>query len=200
MPRMTERDEAPLAGKLTIRAGGRKVVLVKHAWESERHVLLKALVFGRYAERYPGLTVEPRFEHRYRPDLVALDGEGQPRFWAECGETGKHKLEALLRGFPETHLVIAKQVSTLAPYEGLLRAAMVGVRRTAEVELINFSRQAATFIRGDGEVRVPENGVEVVSLSAGDPETAGAAPRDADIRVPRNRAARRSVRRDRDVR
>ena len=46
MPRMTARGEPPLAGKLTVRAGGRKLVLAKRAWESERDVLLTARVFA----------------------------------------------------------------------------------------------------------------------------------------------------------
>ena len=115
---MTADGELPLAGKLTVRAGGRKVILVKRARESERHVLLKALVFGLYVDRYPELTVEPRIRHRHRPDVVALGPDGRPSFWAECGETGKQKLEHLVRAFPGAHLVVAKQVPNPAPLRG----------------------------------------------------------------------------------
>ena len=162
MARMTARDELPLAGKLTVRAGGRKEVLAKRAWESERHVLLKALVFGLFVGRYPDLVVEPRVAHRYRPDLVALDQDGRPTFWAECGETGKQKLEHLIRGFPATHLVVAKQVANLAAYEAMTRAALDGLRRVAPVELINFPADAARLVGEDGEISVTFADVELI--------------------------------------
>ncbi len=163
---MTERGEAALPGRITIRAGGRKVVLTKHVWESERHVLLKALVFGLYMERYPGLTVEPRSDHRYRPDLVALDEQGEPRFWAECGETGRDKLSALVHAFPTTHLVLAKQVATLAPYEALASAALAGTRRTAPVDLLNLPSDAARFVGEHGRVAISFADVTLVRLGA----------------------------------
>ena len=100
MTRMTARGELPLAGKLTIRAGGRKLVLVKRAWESERHVLLKALIFALYVPAYPGLAVERAIGHRYKPDLVEMGDDGSPVFWAECGETSRQKLDVLVRTLP----------------------------------------------------------------------------------------------------
>ena len=159
---MTARGEAPLAGKLSVRAGGRKLVLAKRAWESERHVLLKALVFGLYVGDYPDLAVERAIGHRYKPDLVALGPDGQPVFWGECGETGRDKLAQLVKAFPTTHLVVAKQVATLAPYEAMLRQALAGTSRTAPVELINAPPDAARFIAPDGEITVGIAGVEAI--------------------------------------
>ena len=159
---MTARGELPLAGKLTVRAGGRKLVLAKRAWESERHVLLKILVFGLYVGRYPDLAVERPIGHRYKPDLVALDADGRPRFWAECGETGRDKLAFLVKSFPATHLVVAKQAPTLAPYEAMLRQTLTGVRRAAPVELLNAPPDAARFIAENGEVAIGAADVEVI--------------------------------------
>ncbi|MDP9362954.1 MAG: hypothetical protein M3Q10_01770, partial [Chloroflexota bacterium] len=163
---MTARGEPPLAGKLTVRAGGRKLVLAKRAWESERHVLLKALVFGLYVGTYPDLAVELSIGHRYKPDLVALGPDGRPVFWAECGETGRDKLALLVKVFPATHLVVAKQVATLEPYAAMLRQALVGVRRSGPVELVNVPPDAARFIAADGEIAIGFDDVEVVRLSA----------------------------------
>jgi hypothetical protein len=161
---MTARGELPLAGKVTVRAGGRKLVLAKRAWESERHVLLKALVFGLYVERYPDLAVERAIGHRYRPDLVALGGEGGPVFWAECGETGRDKLAHLLRAFPATHLVLAKQAASLAPYAAMVRASLAGTRRAAPVELLNVPPDAARFVRSDGRITIGFEDVVTVRL------------------------------------
>ena len=162
MPRMTARGEAPLAGKLTIRAGERKLVLAKRAWESERHVLLKALVFGLYVGAYPDLAVERPIGHRYKPDLAALGPDGRPVFWAECGETGRKKLEHVIGAFPATHLVIAKQVASLAPYAAMIRQAIATTKRAAPVELLNAPPDAARFVAEDGEITVTFGDVEVV--------------------------------------
>ncbi|CAA9584673.1 MAG: hypothetical protein AVDCRST_MAG19-4771 [uncultured Thermomicrobiales bacterium] len=162
MPRMTARGELPLAGKLTVRAGSRKLVLAKRAWESERHVLLKALVFGLYVGRYPDLAVERRIGHRYTPDLIALGPDDGPVFWGECGETGREKLAHLVRAFPATHLVLAKQVASLVPYEAMVRASLVRARRRAPVELLNLPANATRFIGDDGEITIGVGDVALV--------------------------------------
>jgi hypothetical protein len=160
---MTARGELPLAGKLTIRAGGRKVVLAKHARESERHVVLKALVFALYVPSYPNLAVEQPIGSRYKPDLVAMDPEGNVSFWAECGETSGKKIADLVRSLPGVHLVFAKQVTRVDPYATLLREAVVGPRRTAPVELLNFPPDAADWIAKDGTVHVSSSDITVVN-------------------------------------
>ena len=33
-------------------------------------------------------VVEIRVGDRYKPDVVSLDGQGQPRFWGEAGRVG----------------------------------------------------------------------------------------------------------------
>ena len=148
------RFELRLPRKLTVRAQRRKLVLLKRAGESERHVLLKALVFGLYAASYPELAVETAIGKRYKPDLVALDAYGQPIFWAECGEIGRAKIVHLVRAYPNTHLVIAKQTSSLDPYLAIARTARPIKERTAPVEFLNFPADAHRFLRSDGEIVV----------------------------------------------
>jgi len=139
-------------------------VLVKRARESERHVLLTALVFGLYGGRDPGPTVEPRFRHRDRPDLVALDADGEPVFWAECGETSRQKLAALLLGFPGTHLLVAKQVPRLDRSGALLGELAAGVAQRAPVELLDFPAGAEACLGPDGGIRVSRGDVAAVSI------------------------------------
>jgi hypothetical protein len=164
MSSMRARDEPAIPRKLTVRAHGRKLVLVKRPDESERHVLLKALVFGLYAGRYPDLKVEVGIGHRYRPDLVALDSDGDPILWAECGETGKEKIEYLVRSLPHTHLVIAKQAARLAPFIEIARRALPPGGRPAPVELINVPPDAARFIDGDGTISIESGSCEIIRL------------------------------------
>jgi hypothetical protein len=158
------RSDLALPRKLTIRANDRKLVLVKRAGESERHVLLKALVFGLYAGTYPRLAVEVGIGKRYKPDLVALDDEGRPVFWAECGEIGRAKIVHLVRAYPHTHLVIAKQTGSLAPYLAIARSVITPGQRTAPTEFLNFPPDAHRFLRPGGAIEVSFEDCERVVL------------------------------------
>ncbi len=161
---MRDAGETVLRRKLTVRAAGRKVVLAKGYWESERHVLLKALVFGRYAESYPDLSVERDIGHRYRPDLSAMAPDGHPIFWAECGETSREKMMRLVRELSDTHLVFAKQGVALAPYEATVRAALGVSARRAPVELLLFPDDAWREIGPDGHVSPDCPGCDVIRI------------------------------------
>ena len=149
---MRAKDEPVIPRKLTLSAAGRRVVFVKRAGESERHVLLKALVFARYAPDYPNLAVEVGFGHRYKPDLVSLDLDGRPEFWAECGETARAKIASLVRQIRDTHLVFAKQSTPLVPYAAMIEEAWPRNGRAAPVELLNFPPDAAELIGPGGEI------------------------------------------------
>lgn len=161
---MSTRSELALPRKLTVRAHHRKLILVTRAGESVRHILLKALVFGLYVATYPQLAVETAIGKRYKPDLVALDDEGHPTFWAECGEIGREKIVHLVRAYPTTHLVVAKQTSSLNPYLAIARSARSTKQRTAPVEFLNFPRDMHRFLRPDGEIVVSFDDCERVVL------------------------------------
>ena len=161
---MRDPGEPVIAGKLTIRAGGRKVVLRKHPWESSRHVLLKALVFALYVPDYRDLVVEPPRAERYRPDVAAFATDGTPLFWAECGETGRDKLAWLLKHRAHTHLVLARQGVALEPWRALVADLASGVQRRAPVELVLLPPGAERFIGPDGEVVVSRSDATIVHI------------------------------------
>lgn len=140
-----------LRRKLTVRARGQTLVLVKRPEESGEHVVQKALLWALYLDRYPTLAVEQRlpFPSRYKPDLFALDARGDVTFWGECGVVGVEKMRALFRKHPATHFALSKWAARLGPHAALVEAALHGVRRAAAVELIGFPEHAAEWI-GDG--------------------------------------------------
>ena len=77
--------ERHLRRKLTVRAEGRQIVLVKKPVERLEHVLMKAFLWALYLPQYDDLAVEIPVGDRYKPDVVSLDAFGQPRFWGEAG-------------------------------------------------------------------------------------------------------------------
>ena len=150
-----------LRRKLTVRARGRTLVLVKRAEESGEHVVQKALLWVRYLPRYPGLRVEQHlpFPSRYKPDLYALDPTGQrPAFWGECGVVSAEKLRTLLRAHPDCHFAFSKWAARLDLFAALIDEALAGVRRRAPVELIGFPADADAWLEpADGaEPGVPD--------------------------------------------
>ena len=138
-----------LRRKLTVRAHGRTLVLVKRAEESGEHVVQKALLWLRYLPRYPELRVEQHlpFPSRYKPDLYALDATGgRPAFWGECGVVSAEKLRTLLRAQPDCHFAFSKWATRLDLFAALVDDALAGVRRRAPVEIIGFPADADAWL------------------------------------------------------
>ena len=151
-----------LRRKLTVRAHGRTLVLVKRAEESGAHVVQKALLWVRYLPAYPALRVEQHlpFPSRYKPDLYALDATGQDvAFWGECGVVSAEKLRALLRGRPACHFVFSRWAVRTDPFAAQIDAALVGVRRRAPVELLGFPPDADEWLDAPDEPAWDESAV-----------------------------------------
>lgn len=148
-----------LRRKLTVRARGRTLVLVKRAEESGEHVVQKAVLWARHLGAYPELRVEQRlpFPSRYKPDLYALDATGlEVAFWGECGVTSREKMRELFRRHPATHFAFSRWGGDDAGFAALLEQALVGARRRAPVELVGVPADAAEWVGEGRELVVPE--------------------------------------------
>ncbi|WP_025745616.1 hypothetical protein [Kallotenue papyrolyticum] len=152
--------ELHLRRKLTVRAHGQTLVLVKRPYERVEHVVQKALLWALYLPSYPALRVEVPLPQpsRYKPDLLALDLAGEPSFWGECGEVALDKLRFLLQRFRRTHFVCSKWATRLDPFAALIEAALTDARRAAPVELIGFPGHALEWIADDGTIAIPARG------------------------------------------
>ena len=149
---MRRSGERAIAGKMTIRVGHRKLVLAKGPGESERHVLLKALVFARYIGQYPDLLVERGVGLRFKPDLVAVGPYQQILFWGESGETSRQKIGWLIRHVRDGHLVFARQPAGTDTFPDLVAEAIRRERRHGLVEVLTFDDTAWDLIGPDGVV------------------------------------------------
>jgi hypothetical protein len=153
----------PLRRKLTVRAHGRSLVLIKHPMESAEHVLQKALLWALYLPHYPDLRVEVPLLNpsRYKPDLLALDAQHHPIFWGECGEVSIAKLRFVLDRYPRTHIVFSKWDTRLDPFADLIEQALPVNRRSAPVELISFPATATAAIAADGTISLHRDDIEI---------------------------------------
>lgn len=153
-----------LPGKWTVRAHGRRLVLVKKPNEKSAHVIMKALLWALYLPRYPQLTVEVGLGLRYKPDLVATDEREWPVFWAEAGQVGVEKIRTLCRRYRDTHLVVAKWDVSLDSWREILDEAVAQVPRRAPVDLIRFPADSRErFVSRRGEIVVGFESLERIS-------------------------------------
>jgi hypothetical protein len=133
-----------LRRKLTLRAHGEQVVLVKRKQERIEHVWMKAFLWALYLPEYPELSVEVDVDDKYKPDVVAMaPRRGRPRFWGEAGHVGPEKIEALLGRYPDTHFAFAKWATSLDPVRAPVEAVVHDADRSAPVDLLRFPADSA---------------------------------------------------------
>lgn len=152
-------------------AQGQHIVVKYGLREKFTHPLLKAFIWALYLPDYPTATIEVPIGDRYKPDVIAMPAEQsiyqaqtQPLFWGEAGQTGREKIQSLLRRFPETHFVLAKWDTRLKPYEEIVKVAMNGVKRNAPFDLLNFPEGSEEYIDEDGNILVKFEDIERIRL------------------------------------
>ena len=159
-------SELMLRRKWTLKAHDRQVVFVKKSNERPEHVIMKALLWALYLPAYPDLGVEISVGDRYKPDVVALDERGGPRFWGEAGEVGEDKIRSLAKRFRQTHFVVAKWDTRLDPLIASVSSAIKDVKRSAPFDLISFPDDSAErFIDERGRVQIAFRDLEWVRLT-----------------------------------
>jgi uncharacterized protein YaeQ len=98
------------------------IIIAQDDTETVAHVVLKMLGFVLfYRER---LQIEGAVHNdsiSFRPDLLWLDYQMQPRLWVECGECGVSKLDKLAVKVPEAEIWVLKRSRAQADH---LLAAM----------------------------------------------------------------------------
>ena len=76
---------------------GRRVRLWQRPGESYEHILMKALGYAMFVEKYPYLEIEVKIGLRYKPDLIARGEGGEFEFWGECGANSVRKTAWILK-------------------------------------------------------------------------------------------------------
>ncbi len=85
-----------------------KIRLWQRPGETYRHILMKALGYAMYVEKFPSLEIETKVGLRYKPDLIAKNQGGEFIFWGECGLNSIRKTKWLLKHTRTEKLVLFK--------------------------------------------------------------------------------------------
>ncbi len=129
--------------------------------ESYGHVLMKALGFAMFVDRYPHLEIEARVGLRYKPDLIASGGDGRFDFWGECGQNAIRKTHWILKHTQTEKLVLFKIGLAPAHLIKQLRDEIPAKYRPAQrLTLVNFDREIVDLTRERQIEKVPQDWFE----------------------------------------
>jgi len=118
---------------------GKRMRLWQRQGESYEHILMKALGFVMFSEKYPTLEIEVKVGLRYKPDLIAQNTAGNFLFWGECGANSLRKTTWLLKHTRAEKLVLFKIGQNLEQLTKQLREEIpVKYRPQNRLVLMNF--------------------------------------------------------------
>ncbi len=109
--------------------------------------------------------MSPRVDYRIQPDLAAIDLEGKPEIWIQCGNGRnlEQDLEYICKHVPAREVVlVAEEQDTESLVERLKKK--VHYRYTADkLKVINFHPPVANWLDPDN-VDVPSDSYTVVEF------------------------------------
>jgi len=156
-----------LRRKLTLRAHGEQIVLVKRKQERIEHVWMKAFLWALFLPAHPDLDVEVDIDDTYKPDVVAMDRRrGRPRFWGEAGAVGPDKIEYLVTSYSDVPLAFGKWDRSLDSVRDTVERAVHTTERTAPIDLFRFPPDSAErFVDDRGQVSVSRSALTTVRVA-----------------------------------
>lgn len=87
-----------------------KIVVGGRAAEPESHVLLRVLAYLLFHREHLQFHVRALDDAiAYEPDLIELDYQLRPVFWAECGDCSVEKLDRLAVKVPEAEIWVIRR-------------------------------------------------------------------------------------------
>jgi hypothetical protein len=157
--------------KWMLYAHDQHIVVKKGTRERFVHPLMKALIWALYLPDYPTASIEIRIGDKYKPDVVAFaetlniyQVNQHPTFWGEAGQTGREKIQSIVRRFPDTHFAMGKWDLPLSAYVDIVSDALKNVKRNAPFDLIRFNPGIEESIDDDGNITITFDDVEWIRL------------------------------------
>lgn len=138
------------------RLADERVRLWQRTGESYEHVLMKALGYAMFTREFPTLEIEVKIGLRYKPDLIAKDGE-ELLFWGECGQNSIRKTNWILKHTRVSKLVLFK-IAVAEQFIKQLRAEVPEkYRSNGRLILIDFRRDIKNLTADRQIEKVPED-------------------------------------------
>ncbi|HSK72133.1 MAG TPA: hypothetical protein VK892_10590 [Pyrinomonadaceae bacterium] len=123
---------------------GRRVRLWQRQGESYEHILMKALSYAMFVEKYPHLEIEVKIGLRYKPDLIARGEDGELEFWGECGANSIRKTAWILKHTRTKKFVLFKIGQNVVQLlEQLREEIQAKYRPNGRFLLVNFRDEIA---------------------------------------------------------
>ena len=120
-------QDLTLRRKYALKAHGRRIVLIKKAYERHSHVMMKAFLWALYLPIYPDMLLEIYVNDRYKPDVVDLDDLNIPKFWGEAGRLGLNKIHPSSEDIPTPILPYPNGSNLSSLMKGYLRMPLPGL-------------------------------------------------------------------------
>lgn len=118
---------------------GKRVRLWQRGGESYEHILMKAIGYAMFVGAHPRLEIETKIGLRYKPDLIARNGDDEFDFWGECGQNAIRKTHWILKHTRTRKLVLFKIGFNADPLIRQLRGEVpTKYRADGKLVLINF--------------------------------------------------------------
>ncbi len=112
--------------------------------ESYEHILMKALGYAMFIDKFPTMEIEIKVGLRYKPDLIARNAAGDFLFWGEAGANSIRKTSWLLKHTRTKNLALFKIGQNVTSLIEQLREEIPAKYRPANrVLLINFVKNIA---------------------------------------------------------
>ncbi|MBA2737860.1 MAG: hypothetical protein H0U50_13870, partial [Pyrinomonadaceae bacterium] len=135
----------------------RRVRLWQRTGESFGHITMKALGYAMFVGEYPHLEIETKVGLRYKPDLIAQNGNGEFDFWGEAGANSIRKTYWILKHTRTEKLVLfkigrnaeqlIKQLREEIPAKYRAGSKLVLINFVSEIVSLTASKQIAKVSR-----------------------------------------------------
>jgi len=121
----------------TFRYEGKHIKVFKESGESYQHVLLRLLGYILYYKKYHSIEVNPVFYQKYKSDLMALDYEGKPAFWGECGRVRWEVIEYIYRHTDVQEIVLIESEEYIETFLEIVKQK-IPKKFLSRIKVINF--------------------------------------------------------------
>lgn len=144
---MSAKFSFQLSGEGRHQALPHKLLIVQQIADTEVHILLKLLGYLLFFRERLQMSVNLHMDTiQYVPDLVELNYEMRPVFWAECGDCSIKKLDKLAVKAPEATVWVLRE--SFEEVDNVLRQMKKNDLRQGRYRVVGFPAEMIREMAG----------------------------------------------------